>query len=346
MLDQAVKKLLEPASRLGLEGALHRIRDRELVDIPHLFSSPSPRFPRGDHFSLDVTVGRAIIFGKRKSFRIAKKWVDMRIGKQDNAFTAIATSDATSVTVRGHDLCDELIGKINFTDYFWLLVLGEKPNEAQRDMMDACLVAIAEHGLVPSVQAARMTLAAGPDAWQGAMSAGLLGMGSVVAGSSESAGRYLAEVIAKAEADGTDIETAAIASLKEHKALRRKVAGLGHPQHSGGDPRADRLLAIADDLGISGKYIETLRILGQHAPGIIGRPLPINVSGAIPACILDAGWPLEAIKAVPLLARAAGLSAHLYEESLRSIGFIMSHKADEAIAYDGKASSKPSHAAE
>jgi citrate synthase len=73
-------------------------------------------------------------------------------------------------------------------------------------------------------------------------------------------------------------------------------------------------------------------------PGIIERPLPINVSGAIPACMLDAGWPLEAIKAVPLLARAAGLSAHLYEESLRSIGFIMSHKADLAIAYDGKAS--------
>lgn len=268
----------------------------------------------------------------------------MRIGKQDNAFTAIATSDATSVTVRGHDLCDDLIGRIDFTDYFWLLVLGEKPSEAQRRMMDACLVAIAEHGLVPSVQAARMTLAAGPDAWQGAMAAGLLGMGSVVAGSSEAAGRYLAEIIAKAEADGTDVETAAIASLKEHRTEKRKVAGLGHPQHSGGDPRADRLLAIADELGITGRYIETLRILGTHAPEIIGRPLPINVSGAIPACILDAGWPLEAIKAVPLLARAAGLSAHLYEESLRSIGFIMSHKADEAISYDGKPSK--SHAAE
>ena len=270
----------------------------------------------------------------------------MRIGKQDQSFTAIATSDADSVTVRGLDLCDELIGRINFTDYFWLLVIGEKPTAAQRDMMDACLVAIAEHGLVPSVQAARMTLAAGPDAWQGAMSAGLLGMGSVVAGSSEAAGQYLAEVIAKAEADGTDIETAAIASLEEHKAQRRKVAGLGHPQHSAGDPRADRLLEIADALGVSGRYIETLRILGKHAPGIIERPLPINVSGAIPACILDAGWPLEAIKAVPLLARAAGLSAHLYEESLRSIGFILSHKADAAISYDGKPSSRPSTAAE
>lgn len=266
----------------------------------------------------------------------------MRIGKQDQSYTAIATSDAESITVRGQDLCDELIGKIDFTDYFWLLVLGERPDEKQRRMMDACLVAIAEHGLVPSVQAARMTLAAGPDAWQGAMSAGLLGMGSVVAGSSEAAAYYLQEVLDKAEADGTDVETAAIASLKDLAAAKKKVAGLGHPQHNTGDPRANVLLALADEIGVSGKYVDCLRILGKHAPEITGRPLPINVSGAIPATILDAGFPLQAVKAVPLLARAAGLSAHLYEESLRSIGFIMSNVADQAITYDGKPSSKHS----
>jgi citrate synthase len=259
----------------------------------------------------------------------------MRIGKQDQAYTAIAKSDADSVTVRGYDLCGDLIGKIDFTDYFWLLVLGEKPSKPQRAMMDACLVSIAEHGLVPSVQAARMTLAAGPDAWQGAMAAGLLGMGSVVAGSSETAAQFIVQVIKKAEADGTDIEAAAIASLEELKAARKKVPGLGHPQHSAGDPRANRLLAICDELGVSGAHVGALRILAEHAPKIINRPLPINVSGAIPATILDAGWPLEAIKAVPLLARTAGLSAHLFEESARSIGFIMSHKADLAIEYDG-----------
>ncbi|AXS41997.1 citryl-CoA lyase [Breoghania sp. L-A4] len=267
----------------------------------------------------------------------------MRIGKQEQAYTAIATSDDESITVRGYDLCNDLIGKIDFTDYFWLLVLGERPSREQRAMMDACLVAIAEHGLVPSVQAARMTLAAGPDAWQGAMAAGLLGMGSVVAGSSETAGLYLVEVLDKAQADGTDLETAAIESLKALKAARKKVPGLGHPQHSAGDPRADRLLEIADELGISGKHIETLRLLAKHAPGIINRPLPINVSGAIPATILDAGWPAEAMKAVPLLARAAGLSAHLFEESARSIGFIMSHKADLAISYDGPAAASKQH---
>ena len=51
----------------------------------------------------------------------------MRIGKQDQALTAIATSDANSITVRGYDLCNDLIGKTDFTDYFWLLVTGKNP---------------------------------------------------------------------------------------------------------------------------------------------------------------------------------------------------------------------------
>ena len=89
-----------------------------------------------------------------------------------------------------------------------------------------------------------------------------------------------------------------------------------------------------------------LRHLGRLAPGIMKRPLPINVSGAIPALMLDVGWPLEAIKGIPLLARTAGLVAHLYEESLRPIGFIMSNHADLAIAYDGPpaAAAKPGEA--
>jgi citrate synthase len=257
--------------------------------------------------------------------------IAVRIGKQDNAYTAIATSDAETITVRGHDLCTDLIGHVDFTDYFWLLVCGHRPTDAQKAMMNACLVAIAEHGLVPSVQAARMTLAAAPEAWQGAMAAGLLGMGSVVAGSSEVAGRYLAEIVA----EGGD-EAATVASLERLKAAKKKVPGLGHPQHSGGDPRADRLMAIADELGVSGAHVAVLRLLGQHAGRIMNRPLPVNVSGAIPAVILDAGWPLAALKAVPLLARAGGLAAHLFEESQRPIGFILSHNADLAIDYDGE----------
>jgi hypothetical protein len=60
---------------------------------------------------VDDRLNWAIISDKRKYLRIAKKGSGMRIGKQDQAHTAIATSDAESITIRGHDLCDDLIGR-------------------------------------------------------------------------------------------------------------------------------------------------------------------------------------------------------------------------------------------
>lgn len=259
----------------------------------------------------------------------------MRIGKQDQPFTAIATSSADAITVRGRDLCRDLIGKVGFTDYFYFLVTGGMPTEEQRFFTDAVLVAIAEHGLVPSVQAARMTLAAAPEAWQGGMAAGLLGVGSVVAGSSEAAGRYLVTLLADAKRTGASLDETAQAGLRRLTADKQKVPGLGHPQHSAGDPRAILLLKLADDRGVAGDHVAMLRLLEKHAKAVTGRALPINVSGAIPAVMLDVGWPVDAIKGLPLLARTAGLVAHLYEETQRPIGFIMSNHADKAISYDG-----------
>ncbi len=261
----------------------------------------------------------------------------MRIGKQDQAFTAIATSNSDTITIRGRDLCRDLIGKVGFTDYFYFLVTGQMPTEEQRFFTDASMVAIAEHGLVPSVQAARMTLAAAPEAWQGAMAAGLLGMGSVVAGSSEVAGKFLVALIEDTKKGGTSPEDSAKAGLQRLVAERQKVPGLGHPQHTTGDPRANLLLKLADERGVSADNVAMLRLLEKHAPAIIGRRLPINISGAIPAVMLDVGYPADAMKGLPLLARAAGLVAHLYEESQRSIGFVLSSHADQAIAYDGEA---------
>src|SRR5215469_3146725 len=168
----------------------------------------------------------------------------MRIGKQDQPFTAISTSDAASITVRGRDLCNELIGKIDFSDYFFLLLMGEMPNDNQRFFVNALLVAIAEHGLVPSVQAARMTYAAGPEAIQGAVAAGLLGSGSVVFGSGEVAGRFLHELV-EASKD-RDPKEVAMERVRQMRARKTAIPGFGHPQHSGGDPRANVLLRLAD----------------------------------------------------------------------------------------------------
>jgi citrate synthase len=257
----------------------------------------------------------------------------MRIGKQDNAHTSICTSDATSITVRGMDLASEIIGKLDFTSYFWLLVSGHLPDPRQKFLADAVLCAIAEHGLVPSAAVARMTIAAAPEAFQGAVAAGLLGCGTVVLGSAETAGRFYAERVAAAEAEGLSLEDSAAQGIRALRAEKKAIPGFGHPEHSGGDPRTHRLLALAKEQGTEGPHIAMLRAIERVLPETLGRSLPINVNGAIPAVMLDAGFPLAALKGISLLARTASLIGHLQEESERPIGFIMSGAAADRIDY-------------
>ncbi|QTH21674.1 citryl-CoA lyase [Rhizorhabdus wittichii] len=259
----------------------------------------------------------------------------MRIGKQDAPFTAICGSDADSITVRGRDLCEDIIGKVDFTSYFWLLVAGSMPSDEQRFFADAVLTAIAEHGLVPSVVATRMTIAAAPEAFQGAVAAGLLGCGSVVLGSAEVAGRFYAALLERIAAAPDDRDAVIVAALRELRAARQTVPGFGHPQHSEGDPRARKLVDLARGRGAAGPHIALLDDLARLLPEAIGRALPLNVNGAIPAVMLDVGFPLAALKGISLLARTAGLIGHLQEESERPIGFIMSGQAAAAISYDG-----------
>ena len=258
----------------------------------------------------------------------------MKIGRQDQHSSGISTSNAETIVVRGRDLAAELVGSITFTEHFWLLLTGELPSPAQLRILDATLVAIAEHGMVPSVQAARMTLAAAPEALQGAVAAGILGCGSVVLGSSEAAGRLFAEIQARAAA-ANSLRDATLEVLREYRAAKRAIPGFGHPLHKGRDPRAQRLFAVAGETGTSGRHAEIAGLVEQLLPEVVGRPLALNVSGAIPAVLLDAGYPLLALKGVPLLARTAGLIGHLLEEQTRSIGFVMSHAAARAIDYDG-----------
>ena len=255
----------------------------------------------------------------------------MRIGKQDNPYSAICTSTSERIFVRGRDLCDDIIGKLDFTSYFWLLVTGQEPTPTQKRFADAVLAAIAEHGLVPSVVAARMNYAAAPEAFQGAVASGLLGCGSVVLGSAEIAGRFLADIVA----DGDDVDAAAERAVKSLRENKKPIPGFGHPLHADGDPRAHRLLAMAREEGAAGAHIRALEAVTNVLPTIVGRPLPINVNGAIPAVMLDVGFPLGALKGISLLARTASLIGHLQEETERPIGFILSGKAAEAISYDG-----------
>lgn len=259
----------------------------------------------------------------------------MKIGSQAQRASAISASNEDTILVRGRDLCGELIGRVSFTDHIWLLVTGQMPNDGQRRVLDATLVAIAEHGLVPSVQASRMTLAAAPEALQGAVAAGILGCGSVILGASQNAGHLLHEVVTRAAAAAVD--AAAREVVGEYRAAQRAIPGYGHPLHKTGDPRVVRLFEVAAAAGCRGRYSEAAQAVERVLPEVTGKPLVMNVSVAIPAVLLDAGFPLDALRGVPILARTASLIAHLLEEQSRPIGFVLSHAGAAAIDYDGPA---------
>ncbi len=233
-----------------------------------------------------------------------------------DAQSRISRAEADRVEVRGHDLTG-LMGRLTFTEFFHLLVTGREPTEDETFFLDVLLVAIAEHGLMPSNVAARMTLAADPDSLQGAVAAGILGAGSVILGSAGECARLL-------DAAG---ERGPETVVREIHAAGGRVPGFGHPLHKPVDPRAERILALADERGVSGPNVALARQLHDVVTSVYDKPLTLNVSLPIAAVLLDLGYAQVVAQAVPILARTAGLLAHLAEEQERPIGFLLASRA-------------------
>ena len=253
--------------------------------------------------------------------------------EDDRAVSGISRAYPDRVEVRGRDLTGDVMGRQTFTEYFHLLLTGREPSDDERFFLDLLLVSIAEHGMMPSNVAARMTLAADPDALQGAVAAGILGAGSVVLGTSgecalllEDAQRRVAAGLEPAEV-ARDIAT-------EIRDAGDKVPGFGHPVHRPTDPRAERILELADVRRVSGPHVELARLLRAAVAEAWGKPLPLNVALPIAAVMLDLGYPAASVKAVPILARTAGLLAHLVEEQERPLGFVLAREAEEAVEYE------------
>ena len=240
--------------------------------------------------------------------------------------TRIARAYSDRVEVRGRDLAEDVMGRLSFTGYFHVLLTGEEPTEEQRFFLYLLLVAIAEHGLMPTNVAARMTLAADPGSLQGAVAAGILGAGPVVLGTSEECARLLQDMQASGR-DPTEVARAL------HDAGER-VPGFGHPVHRPLDPRAERILELADDRGVSGPHVALARELRDAVAEVRRKPLTMNVSMPIAAVMLDLRFPLAAVKAVPILARTASLLAHLAEEREQPLGLLLAGAAEEAVEYE------------
>jgi citrate synthase len=230
----------------------------------------------------------------------------------------IAQSSADRIVVRGHDLT-ELIGTVSLGDMAFLELTGRLPAPNESTVFNAITVTLVEHGLTPSAIATRMTLLGAPESLQGAVAAGLLGLGDRFGGPVENAARMLQEA-------GDRTAAAIVAAFREKG---RPVPGVGHPQHTEADPRVARLFEVAAANGLAGRHVELMREVGEEATRQAGRRLPVNATGAIGAVASELGLDWHVCRGLAVMARAIGLVAHVQEEMQQPIARAILERIEE-----------------
>ena len=237
--------------------------------------------------------------------------------------TSVGTSDADSITVMGRDVARELMGKVTLTELAFLLVQRRMPSSEETRLFDAVLVSLADHGLTPTVLAARLTYTGAPESLQGAVAAGLLGAGRVFLGVVEDTARFL-----------EGIEGDVGAAVERELAAGRRIPGLGHQVHRVQDPRTGRIYTSADETGLTGVHLRRLRQVAAAHAAQTGRDLPVNGAGVAGAALADLGFPVPLLRGFALLARVAGLLGHLAEEMEHPLGMPLYREVEERAVYD------------
>lgn len=236
--------------------------------------------------------------------------------------TEIGYTTVERIIVRGKDLADEIIGKMDFVDMIMFTHSGRPCGDAERAMINAILVTVTDHGLTPSALAARLTYLGAPEAPQAAVAAGLLGAGSVFLGAMENAAAMLSDAAKELPVDPSDaqIEERAHQLVLSAKAQKRQVHGVGHPIHVHGDPRIPTLRALSKTQGYHGRHWRLMTAIETAMAEQRGKAYPLNAAGAIGAMVCDMGLPVTMARGLALIGRCAGLIAHLHEESSSPIG--------------------------
>jgi len=229
--------------------------------------------------------------------------------------TAIVTSDATNIWVRGYEITS-LMQRSSFTDTIFLLHRGQLPSEGERRLLDAILIGVADHGAgAPSCAAARLAASGNRQSLSAAIAAGILAIGDEHGGAGSSCMDLIAAGVATSTRDGVSIEDAARRTVEDAVRMKTRLPGLGHRVHTT-DPRTATLFDMAEAEGLAGGGIAFMRALEAEARVRI-KPLPLNIDGALAAVLHDIGFPPPFGKLVFIIGRVAGLTAEVAEEYLR-----------------------------
>lgn len=256
--------------------------------------------------------------------------------------TGISVANEEKTLIRGYEL-EELMTKLNFTQAIWLLWKGELPSDKEESMFNTILISAIEHGIAPPSVTAARTAYSGSGQFNSSVAAGILSIGKHHGGAIEQCAQLLQTSIADNSADNiaemkrksaesaTEIAKQIVDNMVEKK---QRIPGFGHKLYTDADPRAQKILDAAKKHGYSGIYIETLFAIEKCLEQKKGKKLCINIDGAIASVLLEMGFDWKLGMGFFIMARTAGIIAHVYEEAEKEKPF--RRLADEEISYDGQ----------
>jgi citrate synthase len=247
-----------------------------------------------------------------------------------NLESRLSTYDAESVTFRGEDLTEDLMGELDFGGTVLLMLTGERPTPGESRLINAILDSLMVHGVTPNAIAARMTYLSEPTSIQGAVASGLLGVGARFVGSMQECSAVLGEIDT-----AEDTETAVTDAVATYREAGDPFPGIGHPFHKPVDPRTQRLFEIAVEEGLAGSHIDHIRAVQSEFETVTGKRLVINLTGAIAATSADMGLPPVAARGLAVISRAAGLVAEVIEEKNDPIARDVWNMVEEEMTYIG-----------
>jgi len=195
------------------------------------------------------------------------------------------------------------------------------PDKNSEKMLDSMLTIAIDHGVEPSSVVAARNVYSGGSPVQAAVAAGILAFGEYHGGAIEAA----MEIFKKYQPLG-------IGDLIDDFAKSgERVSGFGHRLYTV-DPRTQKLLEIAKDLGFYGKYVKfAVDVEEKLSTG--GKKLPLNIDGIFAALLCEMGFNPKSGKGFFIIARTPGLVAHVVEEALREKP--ARRLTDKDVEYDG-----------
>ena len=249
----------------------------------------------------------------------------------DSWRTAIVDARDGHIRIQGYDLLP-LMSERTFTDTIFLLHQGRLPSRAERALLDAILIGVADHGPgAPSCATARLALSGNRQSLSAAVAAGLLAVGDDHGGAGLGCMEQIAEGVALAKSQQLTLDEAAERIVADARGRGKRLPGFGHRVHAT-DPRTGLLFDMAERGGIAADGVAFVRAMAKAIAAAV-KPLPINIDGALAAVLHDMGFTPAFGRFAFLIGRVAGLTAEVAEELTREKPM----RIRIPVAYDGVA---------